>query len=152
MSAYLADRLQALAGDHREGRLSLDAYRKLRAPLLDSLDSCDSDDFQSSTIPHPPARAQAAQAISIIPPSSEVSGAVQERTRRRRLVRTMALAAASGLLAAAGVALWWIHEQATAKAAADPWEHPTPGAAARRPCRPGPPGEGGIACPRIKQR
>jgi len=38
MSADLAARLRALAHDHHEGRLNLAAYRKLRAPLLDSLE------------------------------------------------------------------------------------------------------------------
>lgn len=37
MSADLAARLRALARDHHEGRLNLPTYRKLRAPLLDSL-------------------------------------------------------------------------------------------------------------------
>lgn len=37
MSADLAARLRSLAHDHQAGRLSLAAYRKLRAPLLDSL-------------------------------------------------------------------------------------------------------------------
>lgn len=37
MSADVAARLRSLAQDHSAGKLSLDAYRKLRAPLLDSL-------------------------------------------------------------------------------------------------------------------
>lgn len=37
MSADLAARLRALARDHHDGRLNLPTYRKLRAPLLDSL-------------------------------------------------------------------------------------------------------------------
>lgn len=37
MSADIADKLRALARDHLEGRSSLEAYRRLRAQLLDSL-------------------------------------------------------------------------------------------------------------------
>jgi hypothetical protein len=37
MSQDVAARLGALAQDHREGRLTLSAYRSLRAPLLDML-------------------------------------------------------------------------------------------------------------------
>src|SRR5688572_27333694 len=37
MSEDVAARLRTLARDHREGRLNVSAYRKLRAPLLDSL-------------------------------------------------------------------------------------------------------------------
>jgi formylglycine-generating enzyme required for sulfatase activity len=37
MSAETADRLRALARDHLEGRLSREAWRRLRAPLLDAL-------------------------------------------------------------------------------------------------------------------
>jgi formylglycine-generating enzyme required for sulfatase activity len=39
MSTDLATRLRLLAQDHHDGRLSLAEYRKLRAPLLDSLAS-----------------------------------------------------------------------------------------------------------------
>jgi len=37
MSEDVANRLRGLAQDHRQGRLTLHAYRKLRAPLIDSL-------------------------------------------------------------------------------------------------------------------
>ncbi len=37
MGAEAADRLRALARDHAEGRLTLSAYRRLRAPVLDGL-------------------------------------------------------------------------------------------------------------------
>lgn len=38
MSADLAARLRTLAQDHHAGKLNLETYRKLRAPLLDSLE------------------------------------------------------------------------------------------------------------------
>lgn len=39
MSEDVAGRLRELARDHSEGRLTLEAYRRLRAPLLDSVSS-----------------------------------------------------------------------------------------------------------------
>lgn len=51
-SAAIAARLRALARQHGEGQLSREAYRKLRAPLIDALDGSEQSDLQSSTIPH----------------------------------------------------------------------------------------------------
>jgi hypothetical protein len=90
MSANVATRLRALAGDHREGRLSRDAYRKLRAPLIDALES--SVDLQSSTIPHLESRARGARATPV-PPETEVVVAAPESARRSRLARVLAWAA-----------------------------------------------------------
>src|SRR6185369_6480906 len=42
MSQDVAARLAALAQDHREGRLTVSAYRSLRAPLLDMLVAAES--------------------------------------------------------------------------------------------------------------
>jgi hypothetical protein len=98
----LVTRLHALAREHREGRLSLEAYRKLRAPLLDCLDS--HPEFQSTTLPNHEMRSKEAGA----PASPTGTG------HRRGLVRVLALLAVCGLLAAAGLAIWWAHERATA--------------------------------------
>jgi hypothetical protein len=62
MSTSIAARLRALARQHGEGRLSRDAYRKLRAPLIDALDGSDALDSQSSTIPHLEPRVRGARA------------------------------------------------------------------------------------------
>ena len=52
-SDSVAARLRALARQHGEGTLSRDAYRKLRASLIDALDGSDISDLQSTTtIPH----------------------------------------------------------------------------------------------------
>jgi hypothetical protein len=90
MSANVATRLRALSRDHQEGKLSRDAYRKLRAPLIDALDS--SIDLQSSTIPHLEPRARGARANSV-PPESEVAPTAPQSAGRSRLTRVLAWAA-----------------------------------------------------------
>jgi hypothetical protein len=90
MSANVATRLRALARDHQEGRLSRDAYRKLRAPLIDALDS--SVDLQSSTIPHLEPRFREARAIPI-PPDPEVEVTAADSARGSLLARLLAWAA-----------------------------------------------------------
>jgi hypothetical protein len=90
MSANVATRLRALARDHLEGKLSRDAYRKLRAPLIDTLDS--SLDPQSSTIPHLEPRVRGARATpAALEP--EVVAPAAEEPRRSRLARVLAWAA-----------------------------------------------------------
>jgi hypothetical protein len=92
-SANVATRLRALARDHREGRLSRDAYRKLRAPLIDTLDS--SMDLQSNTIPNLESRTRAARATPVAPESESALAAAATKTqepRRRRLARMLAWA------------------------------------------------------------
>jgi hypothetical protein len=91
MSANVAARLRALARDHQEGRLSRDAYRKLRAPLIDALDG--SVDLQSSTIPHLEPRSREARETSV-PPGPEVEATTADSARRGRLARVLAWAAA----------------------------------------------------------
>jgi hypothetical protein len=91
MSANVATRLRALARDHQEGRLTRDAYRKLRAPLIDALDS--SVDLQSSTIPHLEPRARGAR-VTPVPPEPEVSATAVESAGRSRLARVLARVAA----------------------------------------------------------
>jgi len=89
-SANVATRLRALARDHQEGRLSRDAYRKLRAPLIDALDS--SVDSQSNTIPNLESRTRAARATPIVPESEAAASATTEEPRRGRLARMLAWA------------------------------------------------------------
>jgi hypothetical protein len=88
--SHVATRLRALARDHQEGRLSRDAYRKLRAPLIDALDS--SVDLQSSTIPHLEPRFREAPATSV-PPDPEVEATAADGTHRSRLAKVLAWAA-----------------------------------------------------------
>jgi hypothetical protein len=97
-SANVAMRLRALARDHQEGRLSRDAYRKLRAPLIDALDS--SVDSQSNTIPNLESRTRAARATAVAPalpvtPESEAATTTTttaQEARRSRLARMLAWA------------------------------------------------------------
>ena len=92
MSANVATRLRALARDHQEGGLSREAYRKLRAPLIDALDS--SADLQSSTIPHLEPRFRETRETSVPPPDPEVEATTADSGRRSRLARVLAWAAA----------------------------------------------------------
>jgi hypothetical protein len=96
MSANVAMRLRALALDHKEGRLSREAYRKLRAPLIDALVS--SVDPQSSTIPNLEPRIRGVGAVPASPQTqtqteTEVAAATG-RTRRGRWARVLAWAVA----------------------------------------------------------
>jgi hypothetical protein len=88
-SANVATRLRALARDHQEGRLSRDAYRKLRAPLIDALDS--SVDSQSNTIPNLESRTRAARATPVVPEAAATITTTEE-PRRSRLARLLAWA------------------------------------------------------------
>ena len=93
-SASVAARLRALARQHGEGQLSRDAYRKLRAPLIDALDGSDTSDPQSSTIPHlePRVRGPRTNTTSTAPPDS--APAAPEEARRGQLARILAWMAA----------------------------------------------------------
>jgi hypothetical protein len=91
MSANVATRLRALARDHQEGRLTRDAYRKLRAPLIDALDG--SVDLQSSTIPHLEPRVRGTRATPDRP-EPEVSATAAEGADRSRFARVLAWVAA----------------------------------------------------------
>lgn len=91
MSVNVSTRLRALARDHREGRLSRDAYRKLRAPLIDALDR--SVDLQSSTIPHLEPRFREARDVPV-PPDPEAEAIAPDSARPGRLARVLAWAAA----------------------------------------------------------
>lgn len=106
----LVARLSALAREHREGRLSLEAYRKLRAPLLDCLDSHTTADLQSTTLPNHAMRLREAGELAVVA-TLRASATTTSPKRRNWLVRALALLAVSGLLLAAGIALWWAHER-----------------------------------------
>jgi hypothetical protein len=94
MSANVATRLRALARDYQEGRLSRDAYRKLRAPLIDALDS--SVDLQSSTIPNLDSRMRGARATPVAPEpeatATTTTTTAAEEPRRSRFARMLAWA------------------------------------------------------------
>jgi hypothetical protein len=96
-------RLHVLARDHREGRLSLEAYRKLRAPLLDSLDSGQTADSERvtdlSTQPRNPCEIPTLMHRDPRPTSGQ-------HARSYRWLRAVAMAAAGGLLVVA--ALWML--------------------------------------------
>jgi len=113
-SQRLVARLHTLARDHREGRLSLEAYRKLRAPLLDCLDSHHAADFQSATLPNQEMRLREAGAMAVA--STLEASATPTGRPRRRFVRALTLVAVGGLLIALGIAAaWWTHERAAVR-------------------------------------
>ncbi len=68
MSQDVAARLAALSQDHREGRLTVSAYRSLRAPLLDMLVTAeplaDAEPVDPSTTTRPRHRPPAAGAAT----------------------------------------------------------------------------------------
>jgi hypothetical protein len=95
-SASVAARLRVLAREHGEGQLSRDAYRKLRAPLIDALDGADELDPQSSTIPHFEPRVRGARAINTDPDSpGAATAAPREEARRGPFGRIFAWVAAA---------------------------------------------------------
>ena len=82
-SNSVAARLRALARQHGEGQLSRDAYRKLRAPLIDALDGSDISDSQSSTtIPHFEPRIRGAPASGAAPPGAPRGGRLKKMLAR----------------------------------------------------------------------
>lgn len=113
--ADLVARLQVLARDHREGRLSLEAYRKLRAPLLDTLDSGYAADSQCTTLPNLAPSVQDTCKSPVLVPRDPEATDRQDRCSRRWF-RAMMMAAAGGLLAVAAGAVWRIYEEAPIRA------------------------------------
>lgn len=90
MSASVAVRLRTLAKQHREGQLSRDAYRKLRAPLIDALDGSDALDSQSSTIPHLEPRARGVRTNGTETAPSAATSVVPAKARRGPLAKMLA--------------------------------------------------------------
>lgn len=101
MSADLAARLRSLAQDHQAGRLSLSAYRKLRAPLLDSLTLHGARAADEKTQPRSVTRVSHAKQASSPPqpPAAEV---------RSNRYREAALAVVV-VVAIAGTLYWTLH-------------------------------------------
>lgn len=100
MSADLAARLRSLTQDHQAGRLSLSTYRKLRAPLLDSLALHGAREGDEKTQPRSVSRAsQTARSSS--PTQAPVAGAEVRPKRYRE-----AAIAAIVVLASAGAVIW----------------------------------------------
>ncbi|MBM0106711.1 formylglycine-generating enzyme family protein [Steroidobacter sp. S1-65] len=114
MSADLAARLRALARDHHEGRLNLPTYRKLRAPLLDSLQLHAMDEM-AVTQPRSLGRAAGAPAPTR---KSTLAAPPPRPTKAPRVI----IASVALLLIAA--AAWWVvrpstpHEQVAADSVA----------------------------------
>ena len=96
MSTDLAARLRLLAQDHHEGRLTLAEYRKLRAPLLDSLELRPSSGGDDEAITRPRA-ATAAPAGAQRPPPRPAGSANKGR---------LLFAVAVGVVAVIAV-VWW---------------------------------------------
>lgn len=114
MSADLAARLRALAQDHHAGKLNLEAYRKLRAPLLDSLQlHAGVMDEMAVTQPRSLGRASGTP-----PRVAERVVAATPASRPTSRLRIILIAASSLLLIAAA---WWVLQRSTPqeKAAAD---------------------------------
>jgi hypothetical protein len=110
LSADPVARLRVLTQDHREGRLNLKAYRKLRGQLLDALDSGPPPDFQCTTDANLLAPPRDLDEIPV--PIPRVPGAATRQDRRpSRWFRAVAIAAASGLLAAAAGIVWRTYEK-----------------------------------------
>src|SRR5688572_833218 len=95
MSKDVAERLDALAHDYREGRLTLASYRNLRAPLLDLLTSqpgLDSADRSVTTQRGRAARTRNARRSAVVK---------DERPARRGFRLAVAVAAIASMVAAA---------------------------------------------------
>ena len=97
MSNDLAARLRMLAQDHHEGRLTLPEYRKLRAPLLDSLELSPSSPVDDDAVTRPRTAAMAAAS-----PAPSSAGTAPKRSSNRMLALVFA---AVGVVAVAGI--WW---------------------------------------------
>jgi hypothetical protein len=99
MSDDVAGRLRALAQDCFEGRLTLAAYRRLRAPLLDSLVEHETVTDDADAITQPRVVAVRTESSAAIPP--------QRRTRGGQKPRGMAIAAVVIVAVIVGVWLAW---------------------------------------------
>jgi formylglycine-generating enzyme required for sulfatase activity len=110
MSKDVAARLGSLAKDHREGRLTLLAYRKLRAPLLDSLMTRDVAEGDVATTTQPRSRAQAA--LSLAPAALAADAALpgSSTPRKRRFSPAAVTVAIVASLGAVGFAAWELRE------------------------------------------
>lgn len=104
MSADLAARLRALARDHHTGKLNLAVYRKLRAPLLDSL-QLHAGVMDEMAVTQPRSLGRAA---GTSPRIAERVTAPATRTKARPRIFVAAL---SLLLIAA--AAWWFFPRST---------------------------------------
>jgi len=97
----LALRLGLLAKDRSEGRLTLQAYRKLRAPLLDKLAPNPEDDSDAWLVTRPrspPRAANAEHMMGARPDEASLNLAIPLR-RSRALMWVCALAIVVALIA-----------------------------------------------------
>lgn len=95
MSSDLAARLRALAQDYGEGKLSLATYRKLRAPLIDSLELQGTIRSDDDEITRPRVVPRPADAAASAEPEAPKS--------KRGLIVTIAVL---GVALAAGAGVW----------------------------------------------
>jgi len=103
MSADLASRLRALAHDYHEGRLTLAAYRKLRAPLLDSLELPGAWVADDTTVTRP----RGARPLGSAGQSAQADSARKSAGSRARL---LAAAGLVGVLLVAGIVIWSLRD------------------------------------------
>jgi formylglycine-generating enzyme required for sulfatase activity len=105
MSNDLAARLRALAHDHQAGRLSREAYRKLRAPLMDSLAKSGAAPMDDMAITQPRA---AARSVASAPASRTADAVQQQAPPARSKAGTRATIVVFGLLLVAATAFMFI--------------------------------------------
>ncbi|HEY0686687.1 MAG TPA: formylglycine-generating enzyme family protein [Steroidobacter sp.] len=113
MSADLASRLRALAQDHHSGRLDLATYRKLRAPLLDSL-QLHGRGIDEMAVTQPRSLGRAA---GTLPPRTRTPAAAapaaSAATRTTRRPRIIVASLSLVLITAAAAAAWWAFQRPT---------------------------------------
>lgn len=97
LSTHAVGRLETLAVAHREGRLTLEAYRKLRAPLIDVLDGTPGH-VECATIPDLQSRARGSRRTAAPP-----------RNGWRGHLRRLAILVAGVMLAVAACTAWHAH-------------------------------------------
>jgi len=102
MSADLAARLRALAQDHHAGRFNLATYRKLRAPLLDSL-GLHARPMDEMAVTQPRSLGRAA---SSPPPANDA--VAPSVTRETKLLRVIVALLSLLLVTAVG---WWFTQR-----------------------------------------
>jgi formylglycine-generating enzyme required for sulfatase activity len=102
MSTDLATRLRLLVQDHHDGRLSLAEYRKLRAPLLDSLGSLELTGVDDEAVTRP---RMAGRSPAVAPAAPDRGHSSLWSRPRRRAVLVIGLV----LVAVVGWSLWRWH-------------------------------------------
>lgn len=116
MSADIVDRLRALTRDRLKGRLSVEAYRQLRAELLDGLVAPSATPILDNTLPREPTRLEATTQPRAAKPSSVANAPKPVNRAARYGPWRLAALVALGLLLTAAI-VWVIeHHRSTAVA------------------------------------